>query len=426
MNAALCLIGTELTRGIIQDTHTKLITSTLSSLMIDVVQVAMVPDDGTIDRVLAALVQEADLIFCTGGLGPTSDDITRDAIARLAGVELVEHAKALADMERMIRRPAGEANRRQVCIPRGFTILENPLGTAPGFFGPIGRAVVYCMPGPPRELERMFLEEVVPRITSSQDGVKGDEILEASAFLIPESRLEELCRECTDGSLRWATRVQAEKISLYIRGGSNTAREAMIGRMQERAGRELVRLGSTTPAQSLIHTCIQQQALCVFAESCTGGMISKVLTDISGSSRAFWGSYITYADKAKQMMLGVSAHTLAVHGAVSRETVLEMAAGALAESQADVACAVSGIAGPEGGSPGKPVGTVWFGFASRTGRTAALQWIWGYPRRDLIRRRATAAALLLTETFLKGNEVLDTVSRWQYSDSNIKRTDTHL
>ncbi len=425
MKAALCLIGTELTRGIIQDTHTKLIASTLSSLMIEVLQVTLVPDDGTIETVISSFLHTADVILCTGGLGPTSDDITRDAIARLAGVDLVEDPEALAQMERMIRRPAGDANRRQVCIPRGFTILQNPLGTAPGFFGRIGESVVYCMPGPPRELERMFLEEVVPRITT-KGGVQGDEILEASTFLIPESRLEELCRVCADSSLRWATRVQTAKISLYIRGGSEVSRTAMISRMQEHAGKELVRMGSVTPAESLISTCMDMQGMCVFAESCTGGMISKELTDVPGSSGAFWGSFVTYADEAKRMMLGVSAQTLAAYGAVSRETVLEMAEGALSRSQAHVSCSVSGIAGPEGGSPGKPVGTVWFGFASHTGRTAALQWVWGYPRRDLIRRRATAAALLLTETFLKGCEVLDTVSQWQYSDSNIKRLDTHL
>lgn len=413
MNAALCLIGTELTRGIIQDTHTKLIASHLDSLGYDISQISIIPDDGTVGVLLEELAAGTDVIICTGGLGPTSDDITRDLIARAAGVPLVEDAEALLHLEQLISRAAGNANRRQIMIPQGFTLMSNPLGTAPGFFGRIGRARVFCLPGPPAEMERMFTYEVLPRISCGNEAFEAP--LELSAFLIPESQLEELCEAAKVDGVSWGTRVQSLKISLYLRGGGQSDQLLMVRRMQELAGAQRVRLGGASLAERVIDQLKSAGLTCVFAESCTGGMAGTVLTDVPGSSAVFWGSYVSYADGAKQEMLGVRKETLEAHGAVSEEAVLDMAAGALKRSTADISCAVSGIAGPGGGTDEKPVGTVCFAVAGRDREPVSLQWKWGYPRRDLIRRRAVIMSLLLLEAYASGGRVLDIVQDWQYS-----------
>ncbi len=413
MKAALCLIGTELTRGIIQDSHTKLIASTLDGMGFDIAEVVIIPDDGTVGPLLKQLVAQVDVIICTGGLGPTSDDITRDAIAEAAGVELAEDKAALDELEAMIRRKAGNANRRQIMIPRGFKILKNPLGTAPGFYGTIEKALVFCIPGPPAEMERMFLREVLPVLSGSHDAYEAP--LEISTFLIPESQLEELCIKAQQPGVSWGTRVQGLKISLYLRGGSDADRMRMVEQLQQEAGRGRVRIGEQELAERVIDLLRSRGMCTVFAESCTGGMAGKVFTDIPGSSDVFWGSFVTYANDAKEKMLSVNSSTLEKYGAVSEETVIEMAQGALMHSNADVACAVSGVAGPEGGTEEKPVGTVCFGLSGKGREPVAIQWKWGYPRRDLIRRRAVIMAFLLLEAYVKGEQVLDIVKDWQYS-----------
>lgn len=414
MKAALCLIGTELTRGIIQDGHTKLIASNLESLGYEVSQVIILPDDGTIREVLNGLAARNDVIITTGGLGPTSDDITRDVIAQAAGVKLYEDQAALKTLEELIRRPAGPANRRQVMIPEGFSVIPNPQGTAPGFTGFIGSSRVFCLPGPPHEMEWMLLHEVLPELSGDRDGYMAP--LEAITFLIPESQLEELCRQAAgDDHIHWGTRVQSLHISLYLSGASREVLEGMIARLQNLAGASRVRLGSDTLARRCIDQFRAQGVNVALAESCTGGMISKILTDEPGSSEILWGSFVTYANEAKTGMLKVQRETLAAHGAVSEEVVREMAEGALTCSGADAAVAVTGVAGPSGGSEEKPVGTLWFGLASTRRESVAVKWTWGYPRRDLIRRRSAVMALLLLEGYVKGEQVLDMVAHWQYS-----------
>ncbi len=412
MKAAVCLIGTELTRGVIQDSHTKLIASTLDSAGFEMLQVSIVPDDGTVGPLLQDLLPKVDVIICTGGLGPTSDDITRDVIAQVAGVDLVTDQQALKDLGQTIRRAVTSSNKRQVMIPRGFSVIKNPLGTAPGFWGGVGDTKIFCIPGPPAEMERMFLQEVMPQL---KDAEGPDETLEASAYLIPESVLEDMCQQVCPPDISWGTRIQPLRISLYIRGGNREQRMKMLQDLQQTAGSERIREGGAELAEKFIDSMRSKNLNCVFAESCTGGMLAKIITDIPGSSSVLWGSYVTYADDAKQRMLGVSAETLETCGAVSLETVAEMAEGALERSQADVACAVSGVAGPDGGTKEKPVGTVCFAFAAKGRETAAVQMRWTYPRRDLIRRRSVISALLLCEAFMNGLEVVDIVNKWQYS-----------
>lgn len=426
IDAAVCLIGTELIRGIIQDGHARLISSRLTSLGIKVESISMVPDDSGIDDFLFFWRGKVDMILTTGGLGPTSDDITRDSVAEAAGVTLVEHQEARAALERRISRNASTANLRQVLLPQGFDWIHNPEGTAPGFCGPLAApanmgdqaktTMLYAMPGPPREMQPMFIEQVLPRICQRFLEVDAfEERLEASVFLIPESRLEEICRLHAAEGIAWGTRVQESRISLYLTGGTDQERTDMLLRLQGHFGKELVNPGDVDPLGAVVETLKAAGSQVAGAESCTGGYIAKLLTDIPGSSAFFWGAQVTYANSAKESLLSIEPAILETYGAVSEETVRAMVRSMLYASQADVCYAVSGIAGPEGGTPEKPVGTVWVAIGDRSRGIEAVKLCFHAYTRDSVRRRSSYAVLILINRFLKGDTLLDIVAEWQYS-----------
>ena len=426
INAAVCLIGTELVRGIIQDGHARLISSRLTSLGIKVESISMIPDDAGIDDFLYFWRGKVDMILTTGGLGPTSDDITRDAVADAAGVPLVDHQEAKAALERRISRNASQANLRQVLIPQGFDWIHNPEGTAPGFCGPLSctdtgagtrkRTMVYAMPGPPREMQPMFIDQVIPRICERfLEADAFEERLESSVFLIPESRLEEMCARYAADGISWGTRVQESRISLYLTGGTDDQRKGMLSRLQGHFGKELVNPGDVDPLGAVVETLKDGGFQVAGAESCTGGYIAKLLTDLPGSSSYFWGAQITYAYDAKESLLQIDPALLAEYGAVSEETVRAMVQSLLRETPADVCYAVSGIAGPDGGQPGKPVGTVWVAIGGRNRGIEAVRLDFHAYTRDSVRRRSAYAVLILINRFLKGDTLLDIVAEWQYS-----------
>jgi nicotinamide-nucleotide amidase len=302
-------------------------------------------------------------------------------------------------------------------IPQGFEPVPNPNGTAPGFKGFItkGERLVACsaMPGPPREMDPMFFDQILPWLAElrGHDDFSRDEY---STFMIPESKLEELCQSVSADGIQWGTRFQDLKISLYLVGGSKEARDSMAERLQQLVGPSLVVPGEVLPVDLLTGLLKKNHLTVSCAESCTSGYAAKLLTDEAGSSSWFWGGTVTYANEAKQALLGVKAETLATVGAVSRECVLEMADGMRAVSHSDVAFSISGIAGPSGGTEEKPIGTVWFGFSMKDRESQAVKLqisSWG---RESVRRKATVVSLILASLYCKGDDLLDTVRKWQY------------
>ncbi len=416
-SAALFIIGTELTRGVIQDRHTQLISSQLTQLGYRVDRMVLVPDDGTIGDVLRDCIDNCDLVVMTGGLGPTSDDMTRNIVAHLAKVPLVRNQEAFDTLYERIGERIWGANEQQTMIPEGFELIPNPLGTAPGFRGfiPDGERQIACvaMPGPPREMNPMFFDQVIPWLAQLM-GHDDFSRSEYSTFLIPESKLEELCKSVSFNGMQWGTRFQDFKISLYITNGSEEERNEMAGRLRSLVGECLVVDGDVQPSSLLTSLLLQRKETISTAESCTSGYIAKLLTDHSGSSAWFWGGVASYANEAKQQLLGVSRETLERDGAVSEACVIEMAEGIRSVSGSDWAVSVSGIAGPDGGTPEKPVGTVWLGFASKTRPSAAVQVHIASFGRDSVRRRASVMALILATQYIKGACLLDTVKKWQY------------
>lgn len=417
ISAALFIIGTELTRGVIADKHCQVLASQLTQLGYRVDRMVLVPDDGTIGEVLQECIDTCDIVILTGGLGPTSDDLTRSIVARMANVPLVRDQATFDALYARIGERIWGANEQQTMIPQGFVAIPNPYGTAAGFRGiiPEGDREIVCiaMPGPPREMDPMFFDQVLPylaQLIGHDDFARS----EYSTFLIPEAKLDELCRQATFNGLQWGTRFQDLKISLYLVGGDDQERVEMAKRLESLVGPSLLVEGDVMPAQLLTDLLVARGETISCAESCTSGFIAKLLTDQSGSSAWFYGGAVTYANEAKMAMLGVNEETLQIHGAVSEACVLEMAEGMLNRSNTDWALSVSGIAGPDGGSNEKPVGTVWFGFASKHRSSMAVKVQLTSYGRDSVRRKAAVVALILASQYIKGACLLDTVKKWQY------------
>ncbi|MCK9548179.1 MAG: nicotinamide-nucleotide amidohydrolase family protein [Sphaerochaeta sp.] len=416
-NAGLFIIGTELTRGVIADKHCQLLAHQLTRLGYHVERMVVVPDDGSIETVLRQAIGRCDLIILTGGLGPTSDDLTRSVVARLAGVELRRDKESFDTLYGRIGERIWGANEQQTLIPDGFVAIPNPNGTAAGFRGIIdieGREVaLIALPGPPREMDPMFFDEVLPylaRLAGHNDFNRS----EYSTFLIPEAKLEELCRQASFNGLEWGTRFQEMAISLYLVGGSSAERDEMANRLRAMVGPCLIADGEVTAATLLTRRLCDRNETISCAESCTGGMASVQLTDQSGSSQWFWGSAVSYANEAKTALLGVREETIAVHGAVSQACAIEMAEEIRHVSGTDWAFSITGIAGPDGGSAEKPVGTVCFGFAGAGREAEAVTVNLSSYGRSSVRRKATTVALLLACQYIEGGHLLDTVSKWQY------------
>lgn len=415
--ASLFIIGTELTRGVIADKHCQVVSSQLTQMGYRVERMVVVPDDGTIESALRSCIDTCDLVILTGGLGPTSDDLTRSIVAMLAKVPLVRDQIAFDTLYERIGERIWGANEQQAMLPAGFESIPNPHGTAAGFKGfiPVGERSVACvaMPGPPREMDPMFFDQVLPWL-AQLIGHNDFSRTEYSTFLIAEAKLEELCRQVATEGIQWGTRFQDLKISLYLVGDSEQCRQEMAQRLRSLVGDPLLVDGDVMPAALLTEMLRSKGMTISCSESCTSGYVAKLLTDESGSSSWFWGGAVTYSNDAKMKMLGVKESTLQTYGAVSGECAAEMAEGILSVSGSDCSLSITGVAGPTGGSDEKPVGMVWMGFSAkgRKTQTVKLQFTsWG---RVSIRRKASVAALILASKYINGDALLDTVRKWQY------------
>lgn len=401
--AALVCIGTELTEGSIQDTHIRRFAGFFSELGVDLRSALVLPDDyDLLVHEVARLAPAVDLLVLTGGLGPTSDDLTREVVAAVADRPLVHHDETwqrLLAWGRRLERSIAESNRKQALVPQGFSVVENPVGTAPGFYGDLSGTLLFCFPGPPSELGPM-LDGAFRDLLSRRFGVAApSDLLRFSVYLIGESELEDRLRAFAQeessgvGGLSWGTRVEAHRILVTLRSGAPELRRRAVRMLESMYGRRRVVVGDRDSADVCLEELRRRDLTAVTAESCTGGGIAARLTSIAGSSTSVWGAFVTYANEAKTMLLGVDPDLIKEKGAVSREVVLAMASGALNASPADLAIAVSGIAGPEGGTVQKPVGTVWIAWVRRGYKPLALRYLFPGDR-DAVRRRAADAAIV--------------------------------
>ena len=408
---SLIVIGTELTRGIIQDRHGQLVSREVSHLGYHMNEIVAIPDDGSISHVLSALKKNNDIIIVTGGLGPTADDMTRSAIAEAAHVSLVKNEECWAHLYARVGERIHGANEKQAYIPEGFTPMPNPNGTAEGFYGESDGVMFISLPGPPREMEPMFHNYVLPLLASlkGHSSAKRDEY---STFLIAEAKLEELTEQA-DSTLDWGTRFQDYRISLYVSGKEQLDRDKAIDKLRSWCGDDLIVSGDHTALNDIRSLLLERGLTLSGAESCTGGLASTLLTEEAGSSEYFLGAVTSYANSAKENILKVPASIIETKGAVSEETAIAMAKGALNLFNSDVAYSITGVAGPAE-SERKKVGTVCFGFASkdREAQSVCLHFTsWG---RASVRRKSTTTAFILLKAYLEGRSLLDTVNKWNY------------
>jgi nicotinamide-nucleotide amidase len=402
--------GTELLLGNTLNTHGAWFGRELFKLGLRIGRQTTVPDGDAIRDSLEEAISRADVVIVTGGLGPTSDDLTREITAEVLGLEMIMDEAALRSMEAFfaVRGLAmAEANRKQALCLVGADSLANPNGTAPGIYVPPrlnaqSNCAVFLLPGPPRELYPMFHQEVIPRLRA----LAGVEIVNEALVLkftgIGESSFHEGVdqRLAAVPGLEYGYCAHIGEVDLRLIG---TAESLAEGRKiaLEQFESFLISDDESSLEETVVRLMAARGMKLALAESCTGGLISHRITNVPGASEVFTHGFITYANSAKSELLSVSPQDIKTHGAVSETVARAMAEGALRVSGACIAVSVTGIAGPGGGSEEKPVGTAWLGLAVKGEPTKAYKIFHPRNRRDF-KLAVSQAALEAVRRKLKG------------------------
>lgn len=408
MRIELLTTGTELLLGSTQNTHGAWIGQRLLKMGLRMQRQITVPDGDAVVQAMRTGVEEGDVLIVTGGLGPTSDDLTREALAEVLGLEMIEDQSALRTIEEFFAsrgRVMVDANRKQAMAPVGADILDNPNGTAPGLYvspklSGAPQCAVFLLPGPPREMYPMFESEVVPRLQAFSNLESSPELLELKFAGIGESDFHQGIDdqlEAVEG-LEHGYCARLGEVDLRLMGtGEAIVRARSIALTF--FSRQLVSEDGGELEEAVVGFLKERGQTVSTAESCTGGLIANRITDVSGASEVFRQGFVTYSNEAKRDLLGVSWEDLLEHGAVSEPVARQMAEGALRAADADVAVAVTGIAGPTGGTDEKPVGTVFLGLAQKGVETKVVKQ--NHPRsRDAFKRIVSQSALDLVRRAL--------------------------
>jgi nicotinamide-nucleotide amidase len=412
MDAEIIAVGSEMLTAGKVDTNSLYLTGELNNLGVEVVFKCVIGDDRNrlADAIQQAL-KRSGIVILSGGLGPTEDDVTREAVAQAVGCGLVFDASISDALEQRFartKRKMSEVNKRQAYVLEGAEVLPNDRGTAPGQWLQTGDAVAILLPGPPHELKAMFEQQALPRLKRLVPPT-----VIRTAFLrvtgMPESDLDQLIAPVYKKYENPVTTILAANgdLQVHLRARCGTEEEAdallaeVVAPIAELLGD---RLYSKTgdPLEVVVGNLLRAQGATVaVAESCTGGMLGARFTSTPGSSDYFVGGFLTYADRLKVSLLGVSAETIKHHGAVSAETAEAMAVGARERSGATYAVSITGVAGPGGGTEQKPVGLVFVGIAGADGVVSVSRQFLGDRQRirvfttqmalDLLRRRLMRA-----------------------------------
>ena len=409
-------VGTELLLGALVDTNSAYVARALADHGVDVYATHSVGDNA--DRLSAMLrgaMDRADGAITTGGLGPTVDDVTKEAVAEAVGTDLVLHEPSLRAIEERLRflgrGEIGENNRRQAVLPRGAVVLDNPHGTAPGFVAlRADGKFVACMPGVPREMRSMLADRLLPWLVDRYR-------LHAAIFTrtlrtvgIAESeidrRIEDLFRSSENPKI--AVLAHEGRVDVKImakapdRERADTLIEPLERVLRERIGPGIFGVDGDTLEGAIVRFCTQAGLWLGTAESVSGGAIADAIVRVPGASACFRGGIVAYDNAVKTSLLGVDPALIATYGAVSEHVALAMARGARDRLGADVAVATTGIAGPSGGAPDKPVGLVWYGLALGD-ETVARSLTFPGDRDDVRRRAVTIALNLLWRRLTRAN-----------------------
>ena len=421
MNLEVLTIGTELLLGHTIDTNAAELGRALAAAGVEIVRHTTVSDrPAAIRDAVADALARTGAVLTTGGLGPTRDDMTKRVVAELWQRPLELDPVALEALElrfkRLGRWPMPAANRTQAEVPRGATVLPNPRGTAPGLWleDAATNRLVILLPGVPSEMRGLLVEEVLPRLVARQQRAAGGQGTPPRVVLsrtlrttgVPESALAERVEPVEEGlgPLTLAYLPSEAGVDLRLTAWALEPGEAEqrlregIGRLRDLLGLHCYGEEQADLAAVVLEAVRRRRGHLAVAESCTGGLLGERLTAVPGASDVFVGGVVAYADRIKTELLGVPEAVLAQHGAVSEETVRAMVVGAQRAFLADCAAGVTGIAGPDGGTPEKPVGTVWLAAAAGANIRAVRRMFPG--DRGEIRARAAQAALDLLRRLL--------------------------
>jgi nicotinamide-nucleotide amidase len=378
MRASILAVGSELLGTDRLDTNSLALTAALRRYGVELRQKAVVGDDeGEIADLVRRMAVETDLVLITGGLGPTSDDVTREAVAAAFGLAMAEDAAVLAGIaERfaMMGRVMPDVNRRQAQVIAGAELLHNPRGTAPGLRLETASATLFLFPGVPSELEGMIAADLVPWLAQR----RGDITLETATVRIaclPESEVEERIAPAYAEFGRETITVLAAIGDIRVRVSAGGAEAARRARLEQMVARIVTLVGPAVYSRReeadletvVIEDLTRAEATLAVAESCTGGLVAERLTRVPGSSAVFLGAVVAYSNAVKERLVGVPSALLAEHGAVSEEVARALAEGARRLFASDWGIGITGVAGPGGGSAEKPVGLVHVAVAGERG-----------------------------------------------------------
>ena len=402
LSAEIIAVGSELLTPEKTDTNSLWLTKKLNDIGVEVMLKTIVGDDERrLEETIRDAVKRSDIVITTGGLGPTEDDVTRQVSARAAGREMVYHDHLEANLRERFRswgREMPEINKRQAFVIDGAEILPNPNGSAVGMLLMLDGKFLVVLPGPPRELQPMFDTFVLPKLKE-----KAGEVIVRRRHLrvagMGESALDEAIAPIyTDyPAVQTSILFNKSEVEVHLAARSDSEAEAetvlneIVARIDEKLGVAVFAHKGETMEEVIGVLLTKLGATVSVAESCTGGLIGTRLTEVPGSSAYFLEGAVTYSNEAKIRTLGVDAETLRTKGAVSPETAEQMARGMRVRAGTDFAVSVTGIAGPGGGSEGKPVGTVFIGYADDSGVRSLKIVLPG--DRYLIRWRSSQAAL---------------------------------
>ncbi|MFM6953987.1 MAG: competence/damage-inducible protein A [Sphingobacteriaceae bacterium] len=406
MLAEIITIGDEILIGQIVDTNSAWMGQKLSEIGVRVQQITSISDEKeAIIQALSAASERVDLVLITGGLGPTKDDITKKTLAEYFNVGFKQDAETLSRVTEFFKKfkaPLLPINIAQADVPENCTVLQNKNGTAPGMWFEQEGSVIVSMPGVPFEMKYLMEEEVLPRIKQRANlpAIVHHTLLTAG---IGESFLSERIAAVENAlpshiGLAYLPKLGQVRLRLTALGTDKNSLEAEVegyaNKIKQLIGPYFI-TDADLPFEKVILDFMETRKLkLVLAESCTGGYLAHQFTQHAGCSSVFDGSAVAYSYDLKESMLGVKHQTLQQHGAVSAEVVEEMAQGAVAKYHADYAVSISGIAGPGGGMPEKPVGTVWIAVANKS-RVISRRFEFGYKRKENIERSAANALLML-------------------------------
>ncbi len=408
MKAEIIAVGSEMLTPYRADTNSLLLTAELNRLGIEVVRKVIVGDDrATLRETFREALERAELVVAIGGLGPTEDDLTREAVAELLGRKLQmndELVKSLQERFRRYGRPMAENNKRQAMVPEGATVLENKRGSAPGLWIETNGRIVILLPGPPHELKAMIEHQVRPQLEKIAGGLRlyARDLRVAG---VPESEVDALIAPIYTGYTEAQTTILAApgEIQIHLRAWSQDAASAnrMLDEMTERmrfALGEAVFTMKGEELEAVVAAMLNQNlATIAVAESCTGGLVAQRLTSIPGSSSYFLGGVVCYSNELKSAWADVPAELIEAKGAVSTEVAVTLAEGIRRRTGAMLGLGITGIAGPGGGTPEKPVGTVHIALADGTATKARAMHFPG--DRERIRNYASQTALDLVRRY---------------------------